>query len=36
MDRKFRVPRVWSNKELEKFAKLFVGGGVQCIRLDRY
>lgn len=27
MDRKFRVPRVWSNKELEKFAKLFVGGG---------
>ena len=27
MDRKFRVPRVWSNKELEKFAKLFIGGG---------
>lgn len=25
MDKKFRVPRVWSNRELEKFSKLFNG-----------
>lgn len=25
MDKKFRVPRVWSNRELEKFSKLFHG-----------
>jgi len=28
MDKKFRVPRIWSNKELEKFAHLFYGKGV--------
>jgi hypothetical protein len=28
MDKKFRVPRVWSNKELEKFGHLFSGKGV--------
>ena len=27
-DKKFRVPRVWSNRELEKFAHLFSGKGV--------
>lgn len=25
IDRKFRVPRIWSNKELKKFASLFSG-----------
>jgi hypothetical protein len=25
MDKKFRVPRVWSNQELKKFAPLFKG-----------
>ncbi|MCL6103113.1 MAG: hypothetical protein M1292_11640 [Bacteroidetes bacterium] len=25
MDRKFRLPRIWSNKELRKFAHLFTG-----------
>ena len=25
MDRKFRLPRVWSNRELKKFAHLFEG-----------
>lgn len=24
-DRKFRIPRIWSNRELKKFAKLFRG-----------
>ena len=28
MDKKFRVPRVWSNRELEKFGHLFSGKGV--------
>ena len=28
MDKKFRVPRVWSNRELEKFAHLFSGKAV--------
>lgn len=28
MDKKFRVPRVWSNIELKKFAYLFKGKGV--------
>lgn len=27
-DKKFRVPRIWSNRELEKFAHLFSGKGV--------
>lgn len=27
-DKKFRVPRVWSNRELEKFGHLFSGKGV--------
>jgi hypothetical protein len=28
MDKKFRVPRVWSNRELEKFSTLFKGKAV--------
>ena len=28
MDKKFRVPRVWSNRELEKFAHMFEGKAV--------
>jgi len=27
-DKKFRVPRVWSNRELEKFSHLFIGKAV--------
>ena len=28
MDRKFRVPRVWSNDELKRFAHMFKGNAV--------
>jgi hypothetical protein len=27
-DKKFRVPRIWSNRELEKFSHLFIGKAV--------